>query len=303
MSMCICLLGCTRQHPTIKKKLLINPYNRPNSDNATDTYRPPVTIWIHGTNFLYSRLFTHVFNGTPSLKPASEINRRYKIKTIASTLNKYDAIQFPLNTFYFFCWSGKLNANLREQTAHQLYAELKRIITNYEETYNCIPRIRIVTHSHGGNVALNLATIKDTQSALFSIDSLVLLACPVQIRTMSLIDNPMFRRIYSLYSSLDFVQVIAPQLFKCDNDSTKSNFTFPPFSNRCFPQRQHVTQVKMKINGNALWHNDFVQPKFLKLLPSIITELDSWSHEVITPIHDTTHLLSIRTASKYFSTT
>jgi len=129
---------------------------------------------------------------------------------------------------------------------------------------------------------------------------------------MSFIDHPMFRRIYSLYSN--------------NNDSEKRRFAFPPFSNRCFPQREHVTQVKMKIDGNALWHNDFVKPKFLKLLPSIISELDSWD-PILSPtskplidtaklqpngpkrpdlalicIPDVTHSLSVRTADKYLLT-
>lgn len=323
MYLCLCLFGCIPQPPTIKKKIVVNPRTvsalRTQVDNDTSDYKPPLTIWIHGTHFLPSRLFTHVFNGTPSLKPASEINKRYKAKVIANTLNKYNSAQFPLSTFYIFCWSGKLNADLRERTAHHLYAELKRVVAHYEQTYNCMPRIQIITHSHGGNVALNLAKIKDPQDTLFVIDTLILLACPVQIRTMSFIDNPMFRRIYSLYSNIDFVQVIAPQLFKKIDNSEKRSFTFPPFSNRCFPQRHHITQVKMKVNGNALWHNDFVQPKFLKLLPSIICELDTWKPTSLTPhmptnpqkksdtsnvalthIPDPSHSLSVYTAKRYF---
>lgn len=280
ISMSICLFGCTPRRHIIKKKMIVNPYAaaqlHTNINSDTTSYKPPLTIWIHGTNFLRNRLFKDVFNEVPSLKLASEIDKRHKVRTIADTLNRFNATQFPLDTFYIFGWSGKLNANLREKTAHHLYAELKQTIALYEQTYNCAPRIQIITHSHGGNVALNLAKIKNPHDTSFIIDRLILLACPVQSRTMSFIDHPMFQRIYSLYSNLDFVQVIAPQLFKYNTNSDKRHFTFPPFSDRCFPQRQHITQVKMKINGNALWHNDFVKPKFLRLLPSIITELDSW---------------------------
>lgn len=324
--MCMCLFGCTPQPHIIKKKIVINPYHtsslNPTLDTDSNVYKPPLTIWIHGTHFLRSHLFTHVFKGKPSLKLASEINKRYKIKTIAKTLNKYNAARFPLDTFYIFCWSGKLNANLREKTAHHLYTDLKKAIAQYQETYNCSPRIQIITHSHGGNVALNLAKIKDPHDTHFAIDTLVLLACPVQMRTMSFIDNPIFRRIYSLYSSLDFIQIIAPQLFKISDNSEKNRFAFPPFSNRYFPQRNHITQVKMKINGSALWHNDFVQPKFLKLLPSIISELETWGPTApllyipsvstanlqnsqypaptlaLTHIPDVTHSLSVHTADK-----
>ena len=39
-----------------------------------------------------------------------------------------------------------------------------------------------------------------------------MMACPVQAKTMECIKDPMFKRIYSLYSSLDFVQILAPQM-------------------------------------------------------------------------------------------
>jgi hypothetical protein len=292
--MCISLGGCASHKHTIKKKIIINPHTtsvRTNIDTHNTTYKPPITIWIHGTHFSRSSLFTYVFKGKPGLKPATEIANHYKARIIANTLNQNDPVRFPLNTFYIFGWSGKLNANLREKTAHHLYAELKRIITEYEQTYHCTPPIQIISHSHGGNVALNLAKIKDPQDSLL-IDILVLLACPVQIRTVSFIDNPMFQRIYSLYSSLDFVQVIAPQIYKKNDNSQKAKLAFPPFSNRYFPYRPHITQVKMKVDGNSPWHNDFVKAPFLQLLPSIIAELDSW--EPISPsiqiIKSTTNL-------------
>lgn len=323
---CICLSGCTSKQLSIKKKIVVDPNEtsalRTHIDNDTDpSYKPPLTIWIHGTYFLPNRLFTHVFKGVPGLKLASEIDKRYRSKTIATTLNKYDATRFPLDTFYIFGWSGKLDANLREKTAYHLYAELKRVMSDYEQTYHCMPRIQIIAHSHGGNVVLNLAKIRDPQDTLFVIDTFVLLACPVQMRTMCFVDNPMFQRIYSLYSTVDLVQVIAPQIPTKGDDSEKSSFAFPSFSKRCFPQRHHITQVKMKIDGRSPWHNDFVKPRFLRLLPSILSELDTWSPDThllslpeensssldnipsqkgdnLTP--DMTHSLSVYTTKKYF---
>jgi hypothetical protein len=277
LSMCLCLFGCTQQH-IVKKKIFINPYSASTKLQATadNTYKPPLTVWIHGTSFLYNSLFVRVFNRVPSLRPALYIDKRYKARNIVNALNTSDPLRFPLQTFYVFCWSGDLNAHVREKTAHQLYAELRRVIDEYQEAYGCAPRIQMVTHSHGGNVVLNLSKIKNPDHPCLCIDTLVLLACPVQIRTISCIDDPMFQRIYSLYSNLDFVQVIAPQIIKKEDDCQKGAFAFPPFSKRCFPYRPHITQAKIKVDNRALWHNDFVQPKFLRLLPSIIAEFDAW---------------------------
>src|SRR5690606_21498756 len=114
----------------------------------------------------------------------------------------------------------------------------------------------IIAHSHGGNLALHMAKIRTAPSPL-TVKSLILLACPVQEKTMHLIDTPMFQRIYSLYSSFDLVQVLAPQLRRSDltkpyfakaskGTQKKRGYKIPSFSSRLFPQHPHVIQAKIK---------------------------------------------------------
>ncbi|WP_196299706.1 hypothetical protein, partial [Streptococcus pneumoniae] len=72
--------------------------------------------------------------------------------------------------------------------------------------------ITLVTYSHGGNVALYLSSVqaeKEQAEPLpdpISIDTLVLLACPIQKETDYLVADPMFKKVYNIFSTEDFIQ-------------------------------------------------------------------------------------------------
>src|SRR5690606_24411484 len=122
--------------------------------------------------------------------------------SIAKTIVANDPENFSLKEFYVFCWSGHFSRRERKIAAIKLYYDLIKIVETYKRKYHVYPVIRIFAHSHGGNLALHMAKIKSPLLPL-SIQSLILLACPVQEKTIHLIDTPMFQQIYSLYSSLD----------------------------------------------------------------------------------------------------
>lgn len=235
---------------------------------------PPITIWIHGTRFFYHRLYQQ---GTPyheGLLCLEEAALPHKLKILGSTLCEADPNRFNAEHFYIFGWSGKLCFIERELAAKNLYQELMHLIESYKKKYNCAPHIRIIAHSHGGNVALNLALqANDTN---LSVSELILLACPVQEKTKHLVENPMFKKIYALYSALDIVQIIDPQgMYK---HRGKAN-TF--FSKRNFPHRERLTQIKIKVDRRAITHFEFTQSLFLRLLPNILTGIDLWHENII----------------------
>jgi hypothetical protein len=74
-----------------------------------------------------------------------------------------------------------------------------------------------------------------------------------------LVKDPFFKKIYALYSTHDFVQVLAPQGLG--------------FSGRHFPEHTTLRQAKVKINGKSPNHFDFVNPKFIQHLPGILSYL------------------------------
>ncbi len=252
-----------------------------NDSNTAQTYAPPITIWIHGTKLVRRTTFHTVFNSQTMLKRATELNHNHKLYRRVHAIAHSNPYKFPIDTFYVFGWNGKLRAYEREQAAEKLYTDLQRVITQYKKQHNAYPSIRIITHSHAGNVVLNLAKVKDPHDTELQITSLIMLACPVQEETMDFINNAMFKRVYALYSSLDVVQIMAPQVIRrtiIDQQGNKKRqkYRIPRFSARCFPPHSHLMQTKIKVNDHAIFHTGFISTNFLEILPRVIAELDSW---------------------------
>ena len=184
------------------------------------------------------------------------------------------------------------------------YDQLSQIVCDYREQYGVLPTIKVITHSHGGNVVLNMAKMKNGDREDFVIDELILLACPVQAMTMEFIRDPMFKKIYTIYSSLDLVQVLAPQVvykkYADKNGKMCAALNFPPLSDRLFPNHTNMAQVKIKMNGRALFHGEFVDAKFLSALADIIHAIDVWNIPTLTEstMH-VVHLLCVHTTYKH----
>ncbi len=258
---------------------------------------PPITIWVHGTRFFRRPLFHGFFKSTPGLRLAKELAHDYYLYNVVHGLNQIAPQDFPLDTFYLFGWSGKLRATIREEAAEALYEGLKKLIADYRQQYGVDPFIRLITHSHGGTVALNLARVKESDPPPFYIDELIMLACPVQNSTKGYLEDDMFRRIYSLYSSLDLVQILAPQIhyyaYRTKKGRIRSRMNWPLFSNREFAQHPKLSQVRVKINGRALFHSEFTRPHFTSLLPHILQIIDTWHYHQL--MKEETHLLCVYT--------
>ena len=109
------------------------------------------------------------------------------------------------------------------------------------------------------------------------IDELILLACPIQEQTVHCAHDTLFKRIYSMYSRGDSIQVMDPQGFHYWRK--KHKLLKPPtfFSGRCFPKEcTKVQQVAVQLNGKNLMHIEFLFHKFLKFLPDIVYRLRKW---------------------------
>jgi hypothetical protein len=255
---------------------------------------PDITIWIHGTLIIYTPSYHKIFGDKACMLHINDFPEGHHFREIAETIAHHDPEHFPLKEFYVFGWSGKLRQQEREKAAAILHQEIITLRDQYEKKYGRTPTIRIIAHSHGGNVALSMAKIKSLlrqdsegqapQSPLI-IKSLILLACPVQDRTKHLICTPMFNHVYSLYSSFDLVQIIAPQIrrlctkYECPHKHHKYHYSIMPFSNRTFPTYSHLTQAKVKINDLPISHTKFSCKQFVALLPTILRKLDSWHEE------------------------
>lgn len=288
LSTLIILAGCRRIPPQepcnskviVCKKPYLDALDSYHSCINTQNYQPDtITIWIHGTRAFFAKFIcTNFFYTRRGLYCATEFEPRYHLREIAELLHNSNPDRFCIKDFYFFGWSGKLSFKARYKAARKLYQSLLNLLDTYEKEWGYRPKVRIITHSHGGNVALNLARFNEDLQ--LKVDELIVLACPVQKRTCHLSGHQTFKKIYSLYSRFDAFQVLDPQRiyywFKKDLAETPIQpDTF--FSQRRFEHLDKILQVQLKLNNRGVMHVEFLTNKFVGILPSILNEIEDWS--------------------------
>ncbi len=227
-----------------------------------------ITVWLHGSkvgpNFIFHDFFYH----KKGMVNACDYHPRYHARDIAQYLCDADPNTYMMEHFYFWGWSGRLSRQARKDAAHDLYHELLKLLNHYHETYpDTIFRLRLMSHSHGGNVLLNLACVQDQQP--LTIDELILLSCPVQHATKECIKSAHFKKIYSFYSA-DLYQIIDFQ-YTC-----KKGRYLKYHSDRRFDEMPQLRQAKIKMNNRFLMHVEFLLKKFLKHIPLLCKEIDAF---------------------------
>lgn len=285
--LCTILIGCGHQKPKVTTLYVSHKtISQHQSLSIKNNETPTIVVWVHGTRFLTHRFQRDIFNGNAALKPITEcLLSDMWIPDITERIYK-SLSDDMINNTYIFGWSGKLSAQERKNASKILYHELLNIYHSYYTQYHTRPHIRIISHSHGGNVVLNLASIKD-HDCPFSIDEVIMLACPVQQQTQHLIHDPLFKSIYTISSSFDIVQILAPQIIY-----TARNWKIPSPSFRLFTPCSKIVQAKLRLNGRPILHGEFTSSSFLKILDIIVEHLQA-EHEkqAVIPYH----LLSLYT--------
>jgi len=226
--------------------------------------KPPiVTIWVHGSkshvhlpSFLGNAIkdLSQLLSGnTEGLHKITEFNSSYYPFLQAQTLATVNPLQFNQEHFYVFGWSGKVAPEERKNAAFDLFNALKSLTDTYQKQYNCLPKIILISHSHGGNVVLHLAEIVDPDGFTLQISKAILLACPVQKHTAHLINSSLFTRIYSLHSHTDILQIIDPQGLH-----NPKKITRPLLSSRHFDINPKLAQALIRWKQPPVWTtNDF----------------------------------------------
>ena len=248
----------------------------------------PVTIWVHGTGtimgkvpYIYSKAGLHKVNGLDDLELT---------KNIAYNICKEDPKNFSWANFYSFGWSGELSYKARYLAAEDLYKSLISLSEHYQKL-NLEPVFKLITHSHGGNVALNLGKVKASEKFKkdliheLKINELILLACPVQDETKDQVNNNIFNKIYSIYSPWDVIQVADPQVEHANSWKDLLDYNKWKFSDRKFKHSLNLRQVEVRSLGNrGLAHVEFISPIFAKSLPKILSNVD-WRDAYYRSIH------------------
>lgn len=146
------------------------------------------------------------------------------------------------NYYYTFGWSALLSPSMRYFDAKDLFDQLVDEIEKFKQK-GITPKVRLVGYSHGGNVCLNVAAIRQDFYPLspLSIDELILIGIPIQTENDYLVSDQIFKKVYSFYSDGDRIQQI-------DCFAFNRFFSRKTFKNRrFFKVPSKVTQINLKI--------------------------------------------------------
>jgi hypothetical protein len=255
---------------------------------------PVINIWIHGTfpqdfitheshNKALLEYIVNLYYCPPGLNKVIDLPEKYHYCKLMRTANAANAGLFPLEHLYLFGWSGKLDPQDRDSAGKLLYHALTDLMkTTYSDTQ---PFIRIMGHSHGGNVALAAAKAAQ-EKPVFFINELLMLATPVHTATADCTTSPLFQNIFSIHSHVDMIQVLDPQGWPMLSESLKkalSSFDAghikemfsafqqePFFSERHFKPQEHLKNVRLKFNGRDVFHMEYIFFSFARRLPIIV---------------------------------
>ncbi|MGA9531012.1 MAG: hypothetical protein WBQ73_03945 [Candidatus Babeliales bacterium] len=147
--------------------------------------------------------------------------------------------------YFTFGWSALLSHKARYKAAIALYRSLDRLIAELKKKYTTV-KLRLIGYSHGGNVILNLALVKrgEKERCPFSIDESYMIGMPIQRTTDYLVSDPLFKKVYNIYSGADHIQrmdIFAPgQLLSRKRFIARGNFKLP----------KKLKQIQIKVTRN-----------------------------------------------------
>lgn len=234
--------------------------------------RPTLTLFIHGSKPQLHSAFYKIgqYYFLPDMHHVNEQMPYAGPRAIIDGLN--DSEYIDMQHLYFFGWSGRISAKERLKTAtERLVPQLEKLVATYRSTYGSTPAMRIITHSHGGNVALNMLHALEQKESDIIIDELIILAAPVQSWTKEYIKSNNCKKIYSLFSADDWIQVIDPQGLQVhiNKDQVKDKPALFELSKRTFEHHDTLTQARIIINNKDPEHVAFIDvlyPKQLRYL-------------------------------------
>lgn len=229
---------------SVKPHLTINNFVRFLKDDVKDTYYEKSIAFMRENNFFYKNqamgpLGLHYIDQRAG---AQENMSSLAMAYLFDQTNELAHTHQYNNRYYTFGWSGLMSPRARYEDSKKLFEALdKEVCALRKKGFD--PKVRVIGYSHGGNVSLNLGAAhqKDFPDSSLVIDELVLLGTPIQHDTDYLINDPVFKRIYNIYSLSDRVQ-------RLDFFSLNRLFSGRVFSGRKdFKLPEKLVQIQVKV--------------------------------------------------------
>lgn len=238
---------------------------------------PSITVYVHGSQNATKLLSKDIWYCQQGLHHVDELPSTSLFVQDAQLLQQGDSLLFNRAHYYTFGWSGKVNFAVREKAGRDLYDAIKILLHKYHQQYGTYPVVRIITHSHGGNIVLNMVKELPFFAGNTVELELILLACPVQKVTEKLINHPGIARSYVLYSTFDLIQKL--DFYKYEGKRYWPKRMFEPETSNC-------SQVLVKVNGKRLAHTDFCH-SIVRHIPEIVGAVNrAIAHELCLSEYD-----------------
>ena len=176
----------------------------------------------------------------------NRVEKGYASGLVARQFEKVEQLSDPCsnyeNHYYTYGWYGLLSTRIRYFDAIPLYRSITAEVAKYR-AQGIEPEVRLIGYSHGGNVCLNLGAVRQNEDVdqSIKIDEMILLGVPIQCETDFLLADPIFKRVYQIYSRGDRIQ-------KLDFFSTKRFFSRRIFTERkYFKLPKKLTQIQLRM--------------------------------------------------------
>ena len=232
-----------------------------------------VTILVSGTGTGYQskvlKFACYCPRGLHKMSAANELEMGNYYTSKYTILSQSNSGLFDKDHMYNFGWSGHLGFKLRDEEGALLAQSVEKLVKEYKFEYQEYPYVRIVTFSHGGNVALNMGKYFVLCDEHIDID-LIMIAPPVQAATQDLISAPCFAHVYNIFSDGDVIQRIDPQsLYAPIKDENVI------FSHRSFIDvPENCKQARITIKDKPVGHLELVHG-LISYVPEIVQQLEN----------------------------
>lgn len=214
-----------------------------------------ITIFVHGTfpvrkvlQYSFGRFLIYCPQG---LSLAKNLPSYYHFNKMAHGCVERNSELYALDQFYVFGWeSERVYDDVRVQAAFDLTTQLKVLVHDYYQKYGVVPKIRLLGFSHGGNVVLHTANYLPLIVNQQTVDiEAWIFGTPVQHANKNLVNSENFSKVYSFYSTKDWIQRMDPQGLRNSAISIKHFW-----SDRMFDRTDRCIQVEFTVNGKPISH-------------------------------------------------
>jgi hypothetical protein len=229
---------------SIKPHLSFSNFMRFITDRIEETLYSETVKYMREDDFFFKNQAMQEI-GLHKIDP-DRIEKGYASGLVARQFDMVEKLTNPYcnydNHYYTYGWYGLLSTRIRYYDAIPLYRSITAEVTKFR-AQGIEPEVRVIGYSHGGNVCLNLGAVRQNEDVdqTINIDELVMLGAPIQCETDFLLADPIFKRVYQIYSRGDRIQ-------KLDFFSTKRFFSRRRFSERkYFKLPEKLTQIQLRM--------------------------------------------------------